>query len=341
MDNIKLNLYSKEVFVFTPKGEIKILPVGSTALDFAFSVHTDLGMKCLGAKINGKLVPISYVLQNGDQIDILSSQNQKPKQDWLDIVITSKAKSRIKAALNSEKNGQVAEGKEIFQRKLRHAKLTFSEEEVNNIQKFFNHKTSQDLFLKFYDGTYDTTDLKKYADSKSALKNFFQRFRKSSNINTAYEESPTSDLDLIVFGKDEEKLNYSFAKCCTVIPGDKIFGFITISDGIKVHNDNCPNAINLRANYDYRVMPAKWVNEQRYSSRVRIQIEGIDRKGLVNDITEVISNAMNIDMKSISIESNDGIFLGTITLEVKNKSQLEETLKQLRNVLSVTQVKRI
>ena len=341
LDNIKLNLYSKEVFVFTPKGEIKILPVGSTALDFAFSVHTDLGMKCLGAKINGKLVPISYVLQNGDQIDILSSQNQKPKQDWLDIVITSKAKSRIKAALNSEKNGQVAEGKEIFQRKLRHAKLTFSEEEVNNIQKFFNHKTSQDLFLKFYDGTYDTTDLKKYADSKSALKNFFQRFRKSSNINTAHEESPTSDLDLIVFGKDEEKLNYSFAKCCTVIPGDKIFGFITISDGIKVHNDNCPNAINLRANYDYRVMPAKWVNEQRYSSRVRIQIEGIDRKGLVNDITEVISNAMNIDMKSISIESNDGIFLGTITLEVKNKSQLEETLKQLRNVLSVTQVKRI
>ena len=341
LDNIKLNLYSKEVFVFTPKGEIKILPVGSTVLDFAFSVHTDLGMKCLGAKINGKLVPISYVLQNGDQIDILSSQNQKPKQDWLDIVITSKAKSRIKAALNSEKNGQVAEGKEIFQRKLRHAKLTFSEEEVNNIQKFFNHKTSQDLFLKFYDGTYDTTDLKKYADSKSALKNFFQRFRKSSNINTAYEESPTSDLDLIVFGKDEEKLNYSFAKCCTVIPGDKIFGFITISDGIKVHNDNCPNAINLRANYDYRVMPAKWVNEQRYSSRVRIEIEGIDRKGLVNDITEVISNAMNIDMKSISIESNDGIFLGTITLEVKNKSQLEETLKQLRNVLSVTQVKRI
>jgi len=341
LDNIKLNLYSKEVFVFTPKGEIKILPVGSTALDFAFSVHTDLGMKCLGAKINGKLVPISYVLQNGDQIDILSSQNQKPKQDWLDIVITSKAKSRIKAALNSEKNSQVAEGKEIFQRKLRHAKLTFSEEEVNNIQKFFNHKTSQDLFLKFYDGTYDTTDLKKYADSKSALKNFFQRFRKSPNINTAYEESPTTDLDLIVFGKDEEKLNYSFAKCCTVIPGDKIFGFITISDGIKVHNDNCPNAINLRANYDYRVMPAKWVNEQRYSSRVRIEIEGIDRKGLVNDITEVISNAMNIDMKSISIESNDGIFLGTITLEVKNKSQLEETLKQLRNVLSVTQVKRL
>ena len=339
LDNIKLNLYSKEVFVFTPRGEIKILPVGSTALDFAFSVHSDLGMKCLGAKVKGKLVPISYVLQNGDQIDILSSQNQKPKQDWLDIVITSKAKSRIKAALNSEKNNQVAEGKEIFQRKLRHAKINFTEEEVNNIQRYFNLKTSQDLFLKFYEGSYDTTDLKKYVDSKSAIKTFLQKFRKSSP--TAFEETPTTDLDLIVFGKDEEKLNYSFAKCCTVIPGDKIFGFITISDGIKVHNDSCPNAINLRANYDYRVMPAKWVNEQRYSSRVRIEIEGIDRKGLVNDITEVISNAMSIDMRSISIESHNGIFLGTITLEVKNKSQLEETLKQLKGVFSVTTVKRM
>ena len=170
-------------------------------------------------------------MQNGDQIDILSSQNQKPKQDWLDIVITSKAKSRIKAALNP-KNSQVAEGKEIFQKKIKTRKTYFSEEEVNNIQKFFNHKTSQDLFLKFYDGTYDTTDLKKYADSKSA-KNFFQRFRKSSNINTALEESPTSDLDLIVFGKDEEKLNYSFAKCCTVIPGDKILDLSRFQTELK------------------------------------------------------------------------------------------------------------
>lgn len=339
LDNIKLNLYSKEVFVFTPKGEIKILPVGATALDFAFHVHTNLGMRCLGAKVNGKLVPISYVLQNGDQIDILSSQNQKPKQDWLDIVVTSKAKSRVKAALNSEKNNQVAEGKEIFQRKLRHAKINFSEEEVNNIQKYFNLRTSQDLFLKFYEGVYDTTDLKKYSDSKSTIKTFLQKFRKSAP--TQYEEAPSKDLDMIVFGKDEEKLNYSFAKCCSVIAGDKIFGFITISDGIKVHNDNCPNAINLRANYDYRVMTAKWVNEQRYLSRIKIEIEGIDRKGLVNEITEVISNAMNIDMRSISIDSNDGIFLGNITLEVKNKSQLEETLKQIKSVPSVTQVKRL
>ncbi len=341
LDNIKLNLYSKEVFIFTPKGEIKILPTGSTALDFAFSVHSDLGMKCLGAKVNGKLVPISYVLQNGDQVDILSSQNQKPKADWLEFVITSKAKSKIKAILNSEKNHLVDEGKEILQRKLRHAKLNFNDEVINKMQKFFGLKTSQELFLAFQRGDLDTADIKKYIESKSVFSNLLQRFRKSPNKNSSYIETPETDLDLIVFGKDEEKLNYSFAKCCTVIPGDKIFGFITISDGIKVHNDNCPNAINLRANYDYRVMPAKWVNEERFKNRVKIEIEGLDRLGIINDITQVISNSMNMDMKSLSIDSNNGIFTGNISLEVRNKNQLEETFKQLKNINGISSVKRL
>ncbi|WP_312083826.1 RelA/SpoT family protein [Epilithonimonas hominis] len=340
LDNIKLNLYSKEVFVFTPKGDIKILPIGATALDFAFSVHTDLGMKCLGAKINGKLVPISYVLQNGDQIDILSSQNQKPKADWLEFVVTSKAKSKIKNILNSEKNQNTAEGKEILQRKMRHAKLNFSEEEVNGLQKFLNLKTSQDLFLGFQNGTFDISDIKRYSDKKGILSNLINRFRKSSN-KEEYVEKVDSNLDMIVFGKDEEKLNYTFAKCCTVIPGDKIFGFITISDGIKVHNDNCPNAINLRANYDYRVLQAKWVNAESFKNRIKIEIEGLDRIGMINDITAVISNNMSMDMKSMSIASNDGIFTGNINLEVKNKSQLEETFKQLKAIDGVSKIKRV
>ncbi|WP_312749861.1 RelA/SpoT family protein [Epilithonimonas hominis] len=340
LDNIKLNLYSKEVFVFTPKGEIKILPIGATALDFAFSVHTDLGMKCLGAKINGKLVPISYVLQNGDQIDILSSQNQKPKADWLEFVVTSKAKSKIKNILNSEKNQNTAEGKEILQRKMCHAKLNFSEEEVNGLQKFLNLKTSQDLFLGFQNGTFDISDIKRYSDKKGILSNLINRFRKSSN-KEEYVEKVDSNLDMIVFGKDEEKLNYTFAKCCTVIPGDKIFGFITISDGIKVHNDNCPNAINLRANYDYRVLQAKWVNAESFKNRIKIEIEGLDRIGMINDITAVISNNMSMDMKSMSIASNDGIFTGNINLEVKNKSQLEETFKQLKAIDGVSKIKRV
>ncbi|MFX1641055.1 bifunctional (p)ppGpp synthetase/guanosine-3',5'-bis(diphosphate) 3'-pyrophosphohydrolase [Riemerella anatipestifer] len=342
LDDIKLNLYSKEVFVFTPKGEVTILPKNATALDFAFSVHTDLGMKCLGAKINGKLVPISYVLKNGDQIEILSSNNQRPKQDWLDFVVTSKAKSKIKNALNIERNQRVAEGKEILQRKLKSAKIAFSEEEVNNLQKYFALKTSQELFFKFHDGSLDIGDLKRYSERKSIFSSLLQKFRKiptkSQNIK---EENPYQNLDLIVFGKDEEKLNHTFAKCCTVVPGDKIFGFLTISDGIKVHNDNCPNAVNLRANYDYRVLTAKWVNAESFSNRVKVQVEGLDRMGMINDITKIITNAMSIDMRSFSIESTDGIFTGQISLEVKSKDQLEETIKHLRRIEGVTSVKRI
>ncbi|SFI61940.1 GTP pyrophosphokinase [Kaistella treverensis] len=341
LDDIKLNLYSKEVFVFTPKGEIKILPINSTALDFAFSVHSDLGTKCLGAKVNGKLVPISYVLKNGDQVDILSSQNQKPKADWLEFVVTSKAKSKIKAILNSEKNQLSEEGKEILQRKMRHAKINFNDEEINKMQKFFGLKSSQELFLKFQNGQLDISDIKKYTEGKGIFSNILQRFRKSPEKNTIYEETPATNLDMIVFGKDEEKMNYSFAKCCTVIPGDKIFGFITISEGIKVHNDNCPNAVNLRAQYDYRVLPAKWVNEESFRNRIKIEIEGLDRMGMINDITAVISNNMNMDMKSMSIESNNGIFLGNINLEVKNRSQLDETFKQLKNINGVSRIKRL
>ncbi|MCQ4141127.1 bifunctional (p)ppGpp synthetase/guanosine-3',5'-bis(diphosphate) 3'-pyrophosphohydrolase [Chryseobacterium sp. EO14] len=341
LDNIKLNLYSKEVFVFTPKGEIKILPTNATALDFAFSVHSDLGMKCLGAKINGKLVPISYVLQNGDQIDILSSQNQKPKSDWLEFVVTSKAKSKIKSYLNSQKNQLVEDGKEILQRKLRHAKINFNDEEINKLQKFFNLKSSQELFLKFQSNELDASSLRKYIESKNVFNNLLSRFRKSPAKNTTFIEPKEQNLDMIVFGKDEEKLNYSYAKCCTVIPGDKIFGFITISDGIKVHSDNCPNAINLRAQYDYRVIPAKWVNAESFKNRVKIEIEGLDRMGMINDITTVISGAMGMDMKSMSIESNDGIFTGTIILEVKNKSQLEQTFTKLNDINGVSRVRRL
>ena len=339
LDNIKLNLYAKEVFIFTPKGDVKILPKGATVLDFAYCVHSQLGEQCSGAKINGKLMSISYVLKNGDQIDIITSPKQKPKKDWLDFVITSKAKSRIKAALNSDKNEKATEGKEILQRKLRHAKINFSEDEINNIQKYFNLKTSQELFLKFYDNTLDTSDLKRYSDSKKSIfRNIFQSLLKKKN---EFIETQKSDLDLIVFGRNEEKLNYSFAKCCSVIPGDKIFGFLTINEGIKVHNENCPNSINLRANYDYRIMLAKWVNSERFINNVKIEIQGMDRLGVINDISSVISKNMNIDMKSISLSSIDGIFIGNITLEVKNKQQLEEVLSQLRGITGILSLRRL
>jgi GTP pyrophosphokinase len=274
-------------------------------------------------------------------VDILSSQNQKPKSDWLEFVVTSKAKSKIKSYLNSQKNQLVEEGKEILQRKLRHAKINFNDEEINKLQKFFNLKSSQELFLKFQSNELDVSSLRKYIESKNVFNNLLSRFRKSPNKSQHFEEPKEENLDMIVFGKDEEKLNYTYAKCCTVIPGDKIFGFITISDGIKVHSDSCPNAINLRAQYDYRVIPAKWVNAESFKNRVKIEIEGLDRMGMINDITTVISGSMGMDMKSLSIESNNGIFTGNIILEVKNKGQLEETFKKLKNINGVSRVRRL
>lgn len=341
VDSIKLNLYSKEVFVFTPKGDVKILPKGASALDYAFSVHSDLGLKCVGAKVNGRLVPISYILENGDQVDILSSANQKPKANWLDFLVTSRAKTKIKQFLNSEKSVAVAEGKEIMRRKLRHAKLNFNDEEINKMQKFFGLKTSQDLFIGFQDGSLDASSIRKYLDSKSVISNFLSKFKKTTHTKavTNFVEQADKNLDLIVFGKDEEKLNYSFAKCCSVLPGDKIFGFVTIADGIKVHNDQCPNAINLRAQYDYRVIQAKWVNEERFKNQTTLDIEGIDRLGILNDVTKTI-NSMGLDVKSINLSSNDGIIRGEMIIEMKNRHQLEEAISLLEKIEGVIKVTR-
>ena len=341
VDSIKLNLYSKEVFVFTPKGDVKILPKGASALDYAFSVHSDLGMKCVGAKVNGRLVPISYILENGDQVDILSSSNQKPKANWLDFLVTSRAKTKIKQFLNSEKSVAVAEGKEIMRRKLRHAKLNFNDEEINKMQKFFGLKTSQDLFIGFQDGSLDASSIRKYLDSKSVISNFLSKFKKTTHTKavTNFVEQADKNLDLIVFGKDEEKLNYSFAKCCSVLPGDKIFGFVTIADGIKVHNDQCPNAINLRAQYDYRVIQAKWGNEERFKNQTTLDIEGIDRLGILNDVTKTI-NSMGLDVKSINLSSNDGIIRGEMIIEMKNRHQLEEAISLLEKIEGVIKVTR-
>ena len=341
VDSIKLNLYSKEVFVFTPKGDVKILPKGASALDYAFSVHSDLGMKCVGAKVHGRLVPISYILENGDQVDILSSANQKPKANWLDFLVTSRAKTKIKQFLNSEKSVAVAEGKEIMRRKLRHAKLNFNDEEINKMQKFFGLKTSQDLFIGFQDGSLDASSIRKYLDSKSVISNFLSKFKKTTHTKavTNFVEQADKNLDLIVFGKDEEKLNYSFAKCCSVLPGDKIFGFVTIADGIKVHNDQCPNAINLRAQYDYRVIQAKWVNEERFKNQTTLDIEGIDRLGILNDVTKTI-NSMGLDVKSINLSSNDGIIRGEMIIEMKNRHQLEEAISLLEKIEGVIKVTR-
>ncbi len=339
LDNIKLNLYSKDIFIFTPKGDLKTLPNGATALDYAFYVHSDLGMKCVGAKVNNKLVPISHVLSTGDQVSIISSNNQTPTQDWLDFAVTSKARNKIKQALNASKTNETEEGKEILRRKFRHLKINFIEEEINKIQKHFQLKTSQDLFLAVQNSTIDSNALRKYADSRNIFTNLLQKLRKPRKINLDIPVEK-SKLDLIVFGKNEEKINYTYSKCCQILPGDNIFGFLSINEGIKIHLDICPNAINLRANYDYRILEAKWINSVDSTNRVAVEVTGLDKPGILNDITNILTNEMKVEMKSIMLESENGVFSGTFVIEIKNKYQFDMVLKKINALDAVNKVKR-
>ncbi|MCO6565564.1 MAG: bifunctional (p)ppGpp synthetase/guanosine-3',5'-bis(diphosphate) 3'-pyrophosphohydrolase [Apibacter sp.] len=343
LDDFKLNLYTKDIFVFTPKGDLKVLSAGATALDFAYSVHSSIGDHCLGAKVNNKLVPLSYKLSSGDQVEILTSNVQKPKADWLDFVSTSKAKSRIKTALNSEKRKYTEEGKELLIRKLRHLKISFSEGELNSIQKFFGAKTSHDIFYQVATGVIDSKALKKYRDSKGVLNNILSKLRRKTSLiaeKNFLESNEEETYDMIVFGDDEEKLNYQLSQCCNPIPGDNIFGFITINSGIKVHKENCSNAIDMRANYDYRVIPAKWVSSSSRDFLIEVSLQGIDRTGIFNDITTLISNQFKISIKKININSEDGIFYGNLILFVKNTLQLEQIIEELHNIEGITNVKR-
>ena len=288
-------------------------------------------------------MPISYVLKNGDQVDIISSSNQKAKTDWLEFVVTSRAKSKIKNALNASKNNMVDEGKEILMRKLRHLKINFNEEEINKMQKFFHLKTSQDLFLNVYNGKIDSSQIKKYAESKGILNNFLNKFRRTAPPKKEYENAQENfeNLDMIVFGQDEQKMDYSFAKCCQVMAGDSIFGFISINEGIKVHHDACPNAINLRAQFDYRIIPAKWVNAEKFKNQAKIEIVALDRMGILNDVTNIISGSYELDIKNMNFHSDNGIFKGIVTFEVSNKKQLEVVIKKITEIPNVSMVKRI
>ena len=342
IDNFKLNLYSKEIYVFTPMGDLINLPKGASSLDFAYSIHTNVGDTCLGAKVNGKLFPLSHELKSGDQVEILTSKNQKPKADWLDFVTTSRAKSKIKAALNAERRAYADEGREILERKLRHLGVKMNENTVNALVVFFKEKTSQDLFFNVKSGLITNPDIKKFAERNSGVQGFINRFRPRPTVKRVDETEPTTkqNLDLIVFGDEEKKLDYTLANCCNPIPGDKVFGFVTVNRGIKVHKTTCPNAVELQANYAYRIQKAKWVDSSRSTFTTDISIRGIDRLGLVKDITDILSNNMNINMKGINFSSDDGIFSGNISVIVANKSQLDSVLQKLKNVQGVTKINR-
>ena len=344
VENFKLNLYTKEIFVFTPKGDIKAIPKDSSALDFAFSIHTEVGMKCRGAKVNGKLKPISYILKSGDQVEIITANQQKPNIRWLDFVVTARARSRIKAALKDEQKEIANEGKEVLARKLRSLKLTFDERTVHELASFLKLKTSFDLFYRIGNGAVENKQLKDFAAQKSnAFFNFFKnRIKRTASVpaNNNTEEI-TDKFDMLVFGQEEEQLDYKFAKCCNPIPGDKVFGFLTINEGIKVHKKDCPNAVGLQAKYAYRIMSTKWIDSTQQDFRVFLLVSGTDKFGLVNQLTKVISNNMHVHIHNLNISENQGVFNGRITISVKNNTQLIKLVNNIKKIDGIEKVERI
>ena len=338
VDDFKMNLFSDEIFIFTPKGTLVQLPNGATALDFAFEIHTDIGATCIGAKVNHKLVPLSHELQNGDQVEIITSSKQTPKEDWLNFVVTAKAKSKIKSSLKEEKRRVAEDGKEILERKLKSLKITYNTDNINKISNFFKYPSSQELFYNVAKGTIDIKNLRNFVAnerSEDPNQNQFQ-----SHINGLVEKINKKD-DTILIGDDFQKVDYTLAPCCNPIPGDDIFGFLTVNDGIKIHRTSCPNASKLMANYGYRILKAKWASlHNSVAFLTGLKIVGIDDVGLVNKITMVISHDFKVNIRSLSISSNEGIFEGDIMVFVNDTNQLESLIKHLKQIPGITGVTR-
>jgi guanosine-3',5'-bis(diphosphate) 3'-pyrophosphohydrolase len=339
LDDFKMNLFSDEIFIFTPKGALIQLPLGATALDFAFEIHTDVGAKCIGAKVNHKLVPLSYKLQNGDQVEIITSGKQAPKEDWLNIVVTAKAKSKIKSSLKEEKRKIAEEGKETLERKLKSLKITYNTDNLNKLSYFFKLASTQELFIAVANGKIELKDLKEYVASEKEIENKGTQ-NDGQQIEALLNRVKGPESDILLIGEDLQKIDYNLAACCNPIPGDDVFGFVTVSEGIKIHRTNCPNAAQLMANYGYRIVKAKWNKQQELTFLTGLHIVGIDDVGLINNITKVISGDFKVNMRSITVDTDNGIFDGSIMIFVNDKEHLDNLIKNLLQVKGVTGVTR-
>ncbi|CAM2769947.1 RelA/SpoT family protein [Flavobacterium frigoris] len=345
VEDFKMNLYSKEIYVFTPKGDIKSLPKGATSLDFAFGIHSEIGIKTRGTRVNGKLVPLNYELKNGDQVEIITSQNQKPTINWLDYVTTSRAKNKIRNVLNENTKKIAEDGKEVLTRKLKHLKITLNENVVNELVNFFKLKTSLDLFYRVGVGSIENQQLKDYAAQKSnTLINFFKsKMKRSGQTADAdlHKQVLSSNYDMLVFGKEQDKLDYKLSACCNPIPGDPVFGFVTINEGIKVHKKDCPNAIAMQSNYAYRIMQAKWIDSSQQEFKAIINITGMDTLGLTNELTKVISNNMQVNIQSISLNGDAGLFKGQLIVVVQNSTILNKLIDNIKKIDGIDKVTRV
>ena len=341
VNDFRKNLFSEEVYLFTPKGELKVLPAGATALDFAFDIHTKVGQACLGAKVNNKLVPISHKLNNGDQIEILTSGKQKPSQDWLRFVVTSKAISGIKNSIREQKREVAKEGKEIVQRSLRLLRLELSDDVMGELKAYFHCKSNLDFFFLVGKGNIDPAEIRKFREDRKRRENQpAPVIHDSKSFEKEIKKVRGVESDQLLIGEDIDKIDYTLAQCCNPIPGDDVFGFVTVNEGIKIHRTICPNAVELMSNYGYRIIKAKWTNQKELAFLAGLRITGTDRMGLVQDVTRVISNDLRVNMRSISIDTDENIFDGKIMLFVHDTEHLEQLIRKLGKVDGVVQVSR-
>ncbi len=342
VDDFRGNLFNEEVFVFTPKGELKTLPKGATALDFAFDIHTDIGAKCIGAKVNQKLVSINHILKNGDQIEILTSSKQKPNEDWLRMVISPKAKSKIKELLKEDKRNASDEGKEILMRKAKQLKIDLNSQINEQMRAYFNVNSQFELNYRVGKGLITANDLKKFKEFKpsSPLKNKPQAEANDARAIEQEIKLKGRYEDILLIGEDMDTVDYKLAKCCTPIPGDDVFGFVTVNEGIKIHRTTCNNATELLANHGNRVLKAKWTSQHEVAFLTGLKVIGTDRVGLINDVSKVISEELKVNMSSLSFKTDQGIFSGEIMLYVNDTRHLEMLIEKLGNVEGVVKVTR-
>ncbi len=335
-DQVRSGLYSDEVFVFTPRGDLRQLPAGATLLDFAFDIHTAVGSTCVGGKVNGKNVALRYVLQNGDHVDVLRSKNQKPKQDWLSFVVTNKAKSKIRLALNAEKTRAAAEGKEILMRRLKNWKMSYNDTVIQRLINHYNFKTAQDFYYFIAEGKIELLEIKEILQSEETAA--IIPADPVVSLKEVKEDPDTLYSDFLVIEDKVEGLDYRLAKCCRPVFGDPVFGFVTISEGIKIHRKACPNANNMMTRYPYRIVAARWTKTERLTSFIAtVKITGLVNTGIVNQISEVVS-LYNVTIRSFSYSSEKGMFEGNLGILVPNNDVLYSIIKKIQALKGIHRV---
>ncbi len=341
LQDFKTSFLAEEIYVYTPKGDVKMLPIGATALDFAFSVHTAVGSKCIGAKVNHKLVPISYKLRSGDQIEIITSAKQKPNTEWLNFVVTSKAKTKIKDTLKEEKRKIADDGKYILQKKLEAINAAMSQSNMEELANFYKLNSSLDLLYEIAIKKIDLKELKEFSvhgDKLVPPKPIKVIEEKTETDHTGKHSK--KEAELIIFGESSDRIMYTLANCCKPIPGDDVFGFITTGEGLKIHRTNCPNAARLLANYGHRVVKTKWAKNKEISFLTGLKIIGLDDVGVIHKITNLISGELRVNISAMTIEAKDGIFEGNVKVFVHDKEELDSLVDELLNLPGIERVDR-